>query len=287
MIASYHINYKIIYRFYSVKKVVLIMNCDYLLIWLFQFPKSIQSFKVYQHMNSMAIKIIYNSALSCLFVYYIVNLMSLYLLMYHIKILQKIRQGEKYIKWRKLIRSAETKALILILLFEVIYVLANIVLLILSNCTSFTDQDVDRTIHIWYWLFDSAILLFQILFINKFATILQNNLNFHFKNQWKRLSFMMLSNIFYFVIWLVGNIFLSFFNLNEYILLWYSKPWDRESIRIIILIFYIITTLNMYLYVYLNMKGINFKSWILDLFSGYQILHHYEKLLFFITFKII
>ena len=107
----------------------------------------------YLTLNDAACNLIFVILLSSIWLYYAANLLTSYLLIFHIRVLHQIRSGTEYSELRKLIRRAETKALIILAILEIAYIVIGTICVVLYS---------NGSISLEYY---EQILYFQLAFI--------------------------------------------------------------------------------------------------------------------------
>ena len=221
---------------------------------------------------------------SSMFMYYTINLLSWYLLIIHVRYLQLLREGEKYQICKNQIHRIEMRVFYLWIFFEAGYLIINLALFILTKFSKFIDRNIIDIITYEFILFFVLLSIFQVRLYKSLSVVLQKNFNFYFKITWKKLSFVMIINICFFISEIALNIFFTILQIshNEFI------EFDRSDYsgieKIWVLLVFMIMNLALYLYAFLNFRGINFKYWMLDLYTGYKILNFYSNASIFIAF---
>ena len=181
------------------------------------------------------------------------------------------------------IRKTETKYLLISLFTHVTLVYIRIFFHILEerNIVSIgVGNQITSSIFI---LFYCILLICQIYLYSKLLSSMKNNLNFYFKHNSTNLLILMLINTSFFVVYIAYNAAISFLGVKTTDMFGYSKhdeyyDWQRAFF----LVWWIFLISAEFTYIFLNIKGINFKDWMYDMMKGYRILNHYDKFSVFI-----
>ena len=236
----------------------------------------------YKHTNIFYIKLIIGIIENFGYIYYITNLFTWYLLIYHIKTLQELRDGANFSDWKSKIFLVENRTKIILILLSIILPLFQGIILILLHYFSSIQEFLSKIFAIEDLLFVFWFITFQIVILQKFSNIMKDNLNYYFKNNWKRLLFLFRLSMIYFITWFILFLVSIIFNIDGGKLFGIKTPCYNEYIRIMFLFFYLFGNFMSFTYAFYNYKGVNFKYWIWDTFNGYKIPHHFKQSSIFI-----
>ena len=204
------------------------------------------------------------------------------MLIFHIKNLEKLKNGISYQYLKDNSRNTEILIIFFLVSFILLYIVANTILLVYSNSNTSLKEKMSMIESLEFCLFFAVLLVFQFILYKKFLISIKNHLNFNFRNKWKSLSFIMIINALYFLMWVIWNLSLIILNYDENKLIGIAESEYSNITRIIFLLLKFVIQLALYIYVFLNSKDINFKCWIFDIFLGHKILNHYPKSSIFI-----
>ena len=100
---------------------------------------------------------------STLYLYYVVNLLCWYILVFHINTLRNMRNGVDYEEWKTRIKAVELKSLIAIITFEIIYLFINILLSVFSTKFVELAKEISRIVSIEFSIIYTALTIAQFL----------------------------------------------------------------------------------------------------------------------------
>ena len=221
---------------------------------------------------------------SSLFMYYAINLLSWYLLIAHVRSLQPLKNGTRYQLCKIQIHRIEWRVLYLCTMLELGYIVTNLVLFTLTKFSKFIDKIMIDIITYEFIVFFTLLLIFQVLLYRSLSKVLKTSFNFYFKLTWKKLSFVMIINICFFISEIVLNVFFTILQMNHNDFIEFDRSNYSNIAKLLILLVFTIMNLFLYLYLILNFRGINFKYWMLDLYTGYKIINFYSNASIFIAF---
>ena len=114
----------------------------------------------------------------------------------------------------------------------------------------------------------SFVILYQML-----LRTLRKNLYFYYRKQKNKLFVLAVSNIYFFAVSFIINV-LEYFNYFEEMLITEGEYHILLNATYVILLW--TYYFSYYFVIYYNIKNINFKKYLKDVYTGLRIQHHYE-----------
>ena len=113
--------------------------------------------------------------------------------------------------------------------------------------------------------------------------LMKSTLHQHYKENWKRLKYLLMFNMVYFCLLFWIDISISLFVVDYDSMFGYSSEYSYEDWqRILLVLAQLSASTWLFLYAFFNTMSIKFKDWIFDIMSGYKILNHYYNASMFI-----
>ena len=258
------------------------MQAVLVIIWFANWIYGYILYSWYRSVNSLFSRVLFVFLLSSLYLYYAINWVSWYLLIYHINTLKQLRDGKNYQEWRRKIRAVEFRACVLLAIFEFIYLWFNITLTILPYYSQPILNAVNRIIYTQLTIIFTSLSIWQFYLYRQLSHVMKTDLYFYFKEKWSQLKLMIRINVIYFIIFIFWNLSFLIWDLDIYKMIGIYKPYPL-SFRIIF--FYLISLqilLNIYLFISITMAltlKIGYLIFCLDT-SRYKITKFHQYLFF-------
>ena len=147
----------------------------------------------------------------------------------------------------KLTRSVETKTIILFGIIVCIFLFFDVTLAILSNFIKWINENESLIITLKFLLINMVLLICFILLFKKLSTIMKDNLNYYFINNWKEMRLAFLITFVHFSMAFFARLVEFIFNINDDEMI--RKPESyKDYIRVLFLLDFIILNVWRFLY---------------------------------------
>ena len=209
--------------------------------------------------------------------YFVLDRLCWLVMILHIRMLKKLKEGNSYIKTRNQIKSYEKFNIFGFLLLFSTYMIFSFY--VKMNYYSYHENESHGTVTFIYKIFWVALSLVIIVvtivlyfFLKK---EMRQNLHFYYDKNFKTLTKIALFNVFYLTLFAITKILRKF---NYFVSIYDPRDendknnptrWIYSSIIMAFLNF------TLYVVVYLNVNVIDFKRYLSDIYFGYSISHHF------------
>ena len=247
----------------------------YNIIWIFYYIEA----------NNLFVKLVLGFWFCFIFWYYIANLSSWYLLMYHIKILQEWKSSNKYEECKKKLKLAEVITLFVIIFSLFFFIYPNVILISLAYYFSSARTYIILAKNILEMMTYVCLLILNIFLYLRLSRCMKLNLYCYFTQNWKSISFALNLTSIYFIAWILRMLTIIGFDVDPYRMIGLSSPFYDKGFRIIYLLELTFIWIMRLFMVFFNFKSVNFKYWILDIYNWYKVSHLFRQPSIFIKRK--
>ena len=171
--------------------------------WLiiFTFSNDMVGFILFIYTNdvdSLAIEIVFD-IIGTLFLYYIINQLSSYMLIAHLDEYIKMRYDTSYEQWRKRLRKLEIKALIFAIIFQVLFILTIVGVDLIFEYNKIDIHLKNSILYGIYALISLTLATCEILLFIKGSKSMKKNLNYYYEKYKKGMACLAITNITWFL----------------------------------------------------------------------------------------